>query len=169
MFRQRKRSLGTALIVLVMMVVAAACSATGGKRAADAAANAAAGAGSAGHANTPRYTFDVITHAEPGDTFWDIIRSGASAAASKDNISYHYSSDADPTKQAQLITDAINSQSGRDRGDRPGPAGAVPDDQEGRGGQDPGGHVQRGHQQLAVVRGTVILRLGRDRGRDGGR
>jgi simple sugar transport system substrate-binding protein len=109
MFRQRKRSLGTALIVLVILVVAAACSATGGKRAADAAANAAAGAGSAGHANTPRYTFDVITHAQPGDTFWDIIRAGASAAAAKDNISYHYSSDPDPTKQAQLITDAINS------------------------------------------------------------
>src|ERR1700749_502954 len=109
MFRERKRSLGTALIVLVMMVVAAACSATGGKRAADAAANAAAGAGSAGHANTPRYTIDMITHAQPGDTFWDIIRAGASAAASKDNISYHYSSDPDPTKQAQLITDAINS------------------------------------------------------------
>jgi simple sugar transport system substrate-binding protein len=109
MFRERKRSLGTALIVLVMMVVAAACSATGGKRAADAAANAAAGAGSAGHANTPRYTFDVITHAQPGDTFWDIIRSGASAAAAKDNISYHYSSDPDPTKQAQLVQDAINS------------------------------------------------------------
>jgi hypothetical protein len=31
MFRQRKRSLGTALIVLVILVVAAACSATGGK------------------------------------------------------------------------------------------------------------------------------------------
>jgi simple sugar transport system substrate-binding protein len=109
MFRQRKRSLGTALIVLVMIVVAAACSATGGKRAADAAANAAAGAGSAGHANTPHYTFAVITHAQPGDTFWDIIRAGASAAASKDNITYHYSNNDDPTKQAQLITDAINS------------------------------------------------------------
>src|SRR5579875_2410905 len=100
MLRPRKRALGTALIVIFTLVVIAACSATGGRRAAEAQANA----GSAGHADTPRYTFDVITHAEPGDTFWDIIRSGASAAAAKDNISYHYSSDPDPTKEAQLIT-----------------------------------------------------------------
>ena len=109
MVRPRKRILGTALIAFLTLVVIAGCSATGGKKAADAAAAAAAGAGSAGHANTPRYTFAVITHAAPGDTFWDIIRSGASAAAAKDNISYHYSNSDDPTKQAQLITDAINS------------------------------------------------------------
>ena len=109
MLRPRKRVLGTTLIVLLTILVAAACSATGGKRAAERAEAAAAGAGSAGHANTPRYTIAMITHASPGDTFWDIIRSGASTAAAKDNISYHYSSDPDPTKQAQLIQDAINS------------------------------------------------------------
>ncbi|HYY19483.1 MAG TPA: sugar ABC transporter substrate-binding protein [Streptosporangiaceae bacterium] len=107
MFRPRKRALGTALIMLVTLVVIAACSATGGKRAAERAAEA--GAAGAGHANTPRYTFAMITHAQPGDTFWDIIRSGASAAAAKDNISFHYSNNQDPTKQAQLIDDAINS------------------------------------------------------------
>ena len=107
MLRLRKRSVATALIVLLALVVVAACSATGGKRAADAAANAVSG--SSGHANTPRYTFDMITHAQPGDTFWDIIRAGASAAAAKDNIAYHYSNNQDPTQQAQLIQDAINS------------------------------------------------------------
>src|SRR6201995_3235014 len=109
MFRPRKRLLGTALIVLLTMVVAAACSATGGKRAVERQQAEAAGAGSAGHANTPHYTFAMITHAQPGDTFWDIIRAGASSAASKDNVTYHYSNNDDPTKQAQLITDAINS------------------------------------------------------------
>ena len=107
MLRLGKRSVGTALIVLLALVVVAACSATGGKRAADAAANAVSG--SSGHANTPRYTFDMITHAQPGDTFWDIIRAGASAAAAKDNIAYHYSNNQDPTQQAQLVQDAINS------------------------------------------------------------
>ncbi len=105
--RLGKRSVGTALIVLLALVVVAACSATGGKRAAVAAANAVSG--SSGHANTPRYTFDMITHAQPGDTFWDIIRAGASAAAAKDNIAYHYSNNQDPTQQAQLVQDAINS------------------------------------------------------------
>jgi simple sugar transport system substrate-binding protein len=107
MFRPRKRALGTALIMFVTLIVIAACSATGGKKATETQQNA--GSNGAGHANTPRYTFDMITHAQPGDTFWDIIRSGASAAASKDNISYHYSNNQDPTKQAQLIDDAINA------------------------------------------------------------
>src|ERR1700759_2231158 len=106
-FRPRKRALGTALIMFVTLVVIAACSATGGKKAAEAAAGG--GNNSSGHANTPRFTVAMITHAQPGDTFWDIIRAGASAAAAKDNISYHYSNNQDPTKQAPLIDDAINS------------------------------------------------------------
>jgi simple sugar transport system substrate-binding protein len=106
MFRPRKRVLGTALIVFVTLVVIAACSATGGRRAAEA---QAAGVGSSGHANTPRFTVDMITHAQPGDTFWDIIRAGATAAAAKDNIAFHYSNNQDPTQQANLIQDAINS------------------------------------------------------------
>ena len=63
----------------------------------------------AGHANTPHYTIAMITHAAPGDTFWDIIRAGATAAAAKDNITLKYSNNDDPTQQAQLIQDAINS------------------------------------------------------------
>src|SRR5438132_710426 len=35
--------------------------------------------------NTPRYRFAMVTHAPAGDTFWDIIRKGAQAAADKDN------------------------------------------------------------------------------------
>ena len=38
MLRLRKRSLGTALILILTVIVAAACSATGGKKAAEAAA-----------------------------------------------------------------------------------------------------------------------------------
>ena len=107
MFRSPKRAVGTVLL-LVLALVLAACSATGGKRAAEAAA-AGATSVAAGHANTPHYTIAMITHAAPGDTFWDIIRAGASAAAAKDNVTLKYSSDPDPTKQAQLIQDAINS------------------------------------------------------------
>ena len=109
MLRLRKRSLGTALILILTVIVAAACSATGGKKAEEAAQAAAAGGVSAGHANTPHYTFAMITHAQPGDTFWDIIRAGASSAAAKDNVTYHYTNNQDPTQQAQLIQDAINS------------------------------------------------------------
>jgi simple sugar transport system substrate-binding protein len=109
MLRTRKAIVSAAL-VMIAVVLLGACSATGGKKAAEAAAAEAAGGGlSAGHANTPRYTVAMITHAAPGDTFWDIIRAGAEAAAAKDNITLKYSSDPAPNNQAQLIQDAINS------------------------------------------------------------
>jgi simple sugar transport system substrate-binding protein len=109
MLRSRK-ALVSAAVLMTLTVLLASCSATGGKKAAEAAAAAAAGGNlSAGHANTPRYTIAMITHAAAGDTFWDIIRAGASAAAAKDNISLKYSNNDDPTQQAQLIQDAINS------------------------------------------------------------
>ena len=103
MLRSRKRAIGIALFMILPLVLAA-CSATGGKKAAQGGNSVAAG-----HANTQRYTIAMITHASPGDTFWDIIRHGATAAAAKDNITLNYSSDPDPTKQAALIQDAINS------------------------------------------------------------
>jgi len=107
MFRSRKRAIGIALFMILPLVLAA-CSSTGGKKAAQAAA-AGGTSVAAGHANTPHYTIAMITHAAPGDTFWDIIRAGATAAAAKDNITLKYSNNDDPTQQAQLIQDAINS------------------------------------------------------------
>ena len=47
----------------------------------------------AGQANTPRVTVAMITHEVPGDSFWDLIRKGAQAAADKDNIELRYSND----------------------------------------------------------------------------
>ncbi len=51
----------------------------------------------------PQFTFAMITHAQPGDTFWDIIRKGAEAAAAKDNVKLIYVANPDATKEAQLI------------------------------------------------------------------
>jgi simple sugar transport system substrate-binding protein len=103
MFRSRNKALAAALIA-IFAVVLAACSSTGGKKATE-----QGSAVSAGKANTPHYTFAMITHAAPGDTFWDIIRAGATAAATKDNVTLKYSNNDDPTQQATLIQDAINS------------------------------------------------------------
>jgi simple sugar transport system substrate-binding protein len=130
MFRSRRRAVGIALIAILALVLAA-CSSTGGKKAADAAANAAANV-SAGHANTPHYTVAMITHAAPGDTFWDIIRAGATAAAAKDNITLKYSSDPNPTNQAQLIQDAINSHVNGIAVTDPAPAAICPSVQKAR-------------------------------------
>src|SRR5215467_9524165 len=107
MRRSRSRAIGIALFMVIPLILAA-CSATGGRRAAEAAANGGQSV-AAGHANTKHFTVAMITHAAAGDTFWDIIRHGATAAAAKDNITLKYSNNNDPTQQAQLITDAINS------------------------------------------------------------
>ncbi len=94
------------LVVLTVMLLlaAAACSSSGGKKAEENTATAAAG-----KATTPRITIAMVTHGAPGDTFWDIIRKGAQAAAAKDNVTFKYSADPDSGKQATLIQSAIDS------------------------------------------------------------
>lgn len=104
MFGSRRRWL-TAALAVSLVVTAAGCSSSGGKQAEEDAANNAA----AGKADTPKITIAMITHAAQGDTFWDIIRKGANAASSKDNVDLKYSSDPDSTKQASLIQSAIDS------------------------------------------------------------
>lgn len=54
-----------------------------------------------------KYKFAMITHAQPGDTFWDIIRKGAEAAAKKDDVQLVYLADPTASKEAQLITNVI--------------------------------------------------------------
>ncbi|WP_225078257.1 MULTISPECIES: sugar ABC transporter substrate-binding protein [unclassified Streptomyces] len=84
----------------------AGCSSTGGKRAEDARKVAAAQGRAA--VNTPRWTFAMITHSGDGDTFWDIVQSGAKQAAVKDNINFLYSHDAEAQQQAQLVDAAVD-------------------------------------------------------------
>jgi len=92
------------VLLLALLLIAAACSSTGGKQ-----EEAPAAGANAGKANTPEMTVAMITHNAPGDTFWDIIRKGAEAAAAKDNVKFQYSSDPDSGKQATLIQNAIDS------------------------------------------------------------
>jgi simple sugar transport system substrate-binding protein len=104
MFRHAKR-VAVAALVVGLVVAAGGCSKTGGKKAEERAAGGAA----AGKANTPKITIAMVTHGAPGDTFWDIIRKGAQAAAAKDNVTFKYSSDPSSGNQANLIQSAIDS------------------------------------------------------------
>ena len=88
----------------VLALSVSACSSTGGKPA----SSGGEGMG-AGHANTPRATVAMITHEVPGDSFWDLIRKGAQAAADKDNIELRYSNDPEAPNQANLVQSAIDS------------------------------------------------------------
>ena len=74
-----------AYILAVLMVAVAACS--GGER------GATSTTSSAHNGGAPRATVALITHQAPGDTFWDLVRRGAEAAAAKDNLDLQYSHD----------------------------------------------------------------------------
>ena len=58
-------------------------------------------------AEEQHFTFAMITHAQPGDTFWDIIRKGANAAAKKDNVKLIYLANPSADKEAQLVTNVV--------------------------------------------------------------
>jgi simple sugar transport system substrate-binding protein len=86
-----------------VLLVAGCSSGSGGKRAEESGNDV-----SAGKAGTPRMTVAMITHAAPGDTFWDTIRKGAQAAAAKDNVKLIYSSDPSGPNQSNLVQNAID-------------------------------------------------------------
>jgi simple sugar transport system substrate-binding protein len=100
----RTTRLRWAALVAGVALMVAGCSSSGGKKAEE-----SANPISAGKASTPNITIAMVTHGAPGDTFWDIIRKGAQAAAAKDNVTFKYSSDPDSGKQATLIQSAIDS------------------------------------------------------------
>jgi simple sugar transport system substrate-binding protein len=92
-------------LATALALTATACSSSGGKKATETSGTAAA----AGVANTARLKVAMITHEAPGDTFWDLIRKGAEAAAAKDNVQLIYSNDPQAPKQATLVQTAIDS------------------------------------------------------------
>lgn len=65
--------------------------------------------GGGGGGGNSGYTFAMVTHETPGDTFWDRIRAGAQQAAKDTGSTLKYSADPDATKQAVLIQNAIDS------------------------------------------------------------
>lgn len=97
MFGTGKRTFGTLAVLTAAVLVAAGCSSEGGAKNADSGDTGA------------RLKFAMVTHAPAGDTFFDIIRKGADAAAKRDNVEYTYTADGDPTRQAVLIENAVNS------------------------------------------------------------
>ncbi|GAA3870302.1 sugar ABC transporter substrate-binding protein [Streptomyces lacrimifluminis] len=100
--RSRRIAPVVAAAAATALVLAGCSSSSGGKKSEDGGADA-----SAGKATTPRMTVALVTHQAPGDTFWDIVRKGAQAAADKDNIKLVYSADPNAGNQANLVDNAI--------------------------------------------------------------
>ena len=100
---RRSRRVAPVVAMAAALALAGCASGSGGKKAEESGA-----AASAGTADTPRMTIAMVTHAPAGDTFWDIIRKGADAAAAKDNVKLIYSSDESAGNQANLVQNAID-------------------------------------------------------------
>ena len=101
--RSRRIAPVVAVAAAAALTLAGCSSSSGGKKSEEGGANA-----SAGKATTPRMTVALVTHQSPGDTFWDIVRKGAEAAAAKDNIKLIYSSDPNAGNQSNLVQNAID-------------------------------------------------------------
>lgn len=101
--RSRRITPLIALTAAALLLASGCSSSSGGKKAEE-----SGDGGTAGKANTPRMTVALVTHQAPGDTFWDIVRKGAEAAAAKDNIDLVYAHDPNAGDQAGLVQNAID-------------------------------------------------------------
>ncbi len=99
----RKRTTMLVATTAVLAAGLAACSGGGAPKTSSEGSGAAGGGGNSG------YTFAMITHETPGDTFWDRIKAGAQQASKDTGSTLKYSADPDATKQAVLIQNAIDS------------------------------------------------------------
>ncbi|MFC9650479.1 MULTISPECIES: sugar ABC transporter substrate-binding protein [unclassified Streptomyces] len=100
------RATSAVLAAVLAASVLAGCSSTGGKRAEERAQRAAAQGRAA--VDTPEWTVAMVTHSGSGDTFWDIVQSGAKQAAVKDNIKFLYANSDEGQQQAQLVQSYID-------------------------------------------------------------
>ncbi|MGW6153020.1 sugar ABC transporter substrate-binding protein [Streptomyces sp. NPDC055144] len=98
------RTARTAATLIAVVALAAGCSSSGGKTSED----KADGSTSGKPAGTPRLKIAMVTHSGEGDTFWDIVQSGAKQAAAKDNVQFLYSNDKEAKGQAELVQSAID-------------------------------------------------------------
>ncbi|MFI5556016.1 sugar ABC transporter substrate-binding protein [Streptomyces sp. NPDC051738] len=101
--RSRRLAPVVAVAAAAALTLAGCSSSSGGKKSEESAEGA-----SAGKADTPRMKVALVTHQAAGDTFWDIVRKGAEAAAAKDNVELIYSNDPNAGTQANLVQNAID-------------------------------------------------------------
>lgn len=97
-----RRSTTLAAVAALSTLALAACSSSGGQQATTQATDGG------GAAKSKTMTVAMITHAAPGDTFWDLVRKGAEDAAENDGVTLQYTSDADGANQANLVKQALD-------------------------------------------------------------
>jgi simple sugar transport system substrate-binding protein len=103
MFHRQRRRAGLGLAAALLLTLSGCTSSQGGAQ-----EQAPTGGAAAGVADTEPMSVAMVTHAAPGDTFWDQIQRGAEAAAAKDNVDLIYSSSPEGPEQATLVQNAID-------------------------------------------------------------
>lgn len=63
--------------------------------------------GGNGPADAGDIRIDVITHAAPGDSFWDVVKAGSDRAGEDLGIDVRYNSSPEPGEQSTLIDNAV--------------------------------------------------------------
>src|SRR3954453_7385093 len=100
-----RRSLHVLAVVAAAGVALAACSSQGGAPA----SSGSGGDSGSGDTSGSNLTFQMITHEQAGDTFWDKIRAGAEDAAKAHGITLQYSNNENGPEQATLVQNAIDA------------------------------------------------------------
>ncbi|MHC0430669.1 sugar ABC transporter substrate-binding protein [Streptomyces sp. O3] len=100
---RRTRTTAAAATCAALIALAAGCSDSGGKGSED-----KPDGGGGGDVSGPRLKIAMVTHSGDGDTFWDIVKSGAGKAAAKDNAEFLYAHDDEAKEQAQLVQSYID-------------------------------------------------------------
>ncbi|MFG2145489.1 sugar ABC transporter substrate-binding protein [Streptomyces sp. NPDC048696] len=103
--RTPRTAVTAAAVVAALALTVTGCSSSGGKSSEDKAKGAASGGKGV---STPRLKIAMVTHSGEGDTFWDIVQSGAKQAAAKDNVDFLYSANKEGQQQSQLVQAAID-------------------------------------------------------------
>ena len=100
----RTRQLAIAAVT-GLLLTATACSGGG----APPSTNTGNGSNNNADSGAPEYTIAMVTHEQPGTTFWDRVRAGAEQAANQHNIDLKYSNDPQQGNQATFVQNAIDS------------------------------------------------------------
>ena len=70
------------------------------------------GGGGGGSVDASDIRIDVVTHAAPGDSFWDVVKAGADQAGEDYGVDLQYNSSPDPGEQSTLIDSAVSAGTG---------------------------------------------------------
>ncbi|MGV9882111.1 sugar ABC transporter substrate-binding protein [Streptomyces sp. NPDC003006] len=94
-----------AALIATAVIALAGCSSSGGK---DDEEKSGDGSGGGKGVDTPRLKIAMVTHSGEGDTFWDIVQTGAEQAARKDNVEFLYANDKEGKGQAELVQSFVD-------------------------------------------------------------